>query len=223
MTDSPEPPGEPQQPQYLPAVPAPPIPPKQPSWWSRQSTKTKAGIIIGVVVVLALFGATAEEPADEPASKERTTTERQRDAAPKPAKPKDPIATLTADVEKNAVDQVGTKRVKDVECAPEGRVVQCRVEYRLGAMWDADDNEVARDVGGMVEELFRDTDVQYLHVRALTDTVDPLGNETKDDDVAWIIIRRAGWEKVNWKNLQHQEPIDGLRNVAEVYADTLSS
>lgn len=202
------------------------------NWWQRRSRRAKIAIVVAGLLVLLV----AVTPAPEEDKPSKTTSDSERSAkddekpaskeadAPSPSKPArelTPIEKLERDVKKNAIDQVGKSRVKTVACTPEGRVVQCAVDYRLSGMGDGDDNEVARDVGGMLHELFRDTDVQYLYVSALTDTVDGLGKETKDDRVAWVIIRRSGWEQVNWDNLQYLEPADGIRSVSEVYADTL--
>jgi hypothetical protein len=199
--------------------------PTPPNWWRRRSGRQQVALVAVVLLVLVVL-TPSEDPEPATASKDtkpkRQAAHDEPKAAPKtPDKPEDPIKALERDVRKNAKDQVGGRRVAAVDCVKEGRDVLCMVDYRLGDMWDADDDEVARDVGGMLHELFRDTTVEYLHVSALTTTVDELGNETKDDQVAWVIIRRSGWEKVDWDNLQYQSPMKGLRAVSEVYADTL--
>lgn len=205
------------------------------NWWQRRGKAAKSAIVIAsLLIVVAVF---ADDPAtetDKDTSSKARAAEKDNNPvvdAPKdepaktaaPAKPVDPMARLTKDVKKNAIDQVTSKRVKSASCAKDTGAVLCTVEYRLGSMWDGDDEEVARDIGGMLHELFRDTDVQYLHVIALTDTTNELGKETKDNDVAWVMIRRSGWEQVDWDNLQYQDPVAGLRTVSEVYADTLSN
>lgn len=186
-----------------------------PNWWQRRSTKAKVAIIgASLVVLIGVFAPEPVEPKDKPGVK----------AAAKVVKPKAPLSAmqkLTKDVKKNAIQQAGKADFREASCAREDGAVLCSVSYELGSMWDADDDEVARDIGGMLHELFRDTDVQYLRVGGETTTVDKLGKETPHSEVAWVYIRRSGWDKVNWDNLQYKEPAAGLRAVSEVYADAL--
>jgi hypothetical protein len=198
----------------------------KPNWWKRRSGKQQLLIVAGVLLVLLVL-TPSDDPETASAGKDQVDKREAQAGAggesKEAAKPADAIAALEQDVRKNAKDQVGAARVEEVVCAKDRGAVLCTVDYQLGEMWDADDDEVARDVGGLLHELFRDTKVQYLHVNALTTTVDALGNETKDDQVAWVIIRRSGWEKIDWDNLQYQSPMKGLRAVSEVYADTLTN
>lgn len=165
------------------------------------------------IVIAALVLPIAASGASDPAPKETTATAASTKRLA-PAK-----VSLRSDVRNNVEDQSGNDSVIDVACASGS----CVVDYRLGEMWDADDNEVARDIGGVLHELFRDTKVKRIELNAHTTTIDDLGNETNDDRVAWIDITRAQWDGIDWDNLQHREPASGLRSVADAYVDTLKN
>ena len=173
------------------------------SWWVARSKNQRIGIIVGAVVVLAMIASAAEEPVDKKPSEKAAASSKTVDPAKK--------RTLADDVRKNLRDQYGKKAVVDVTCDKQR---SCEASVRAGTFRDADD--LAREMGGGLHELFRDTDANTIRLQMLSDTVDELGNEDKDDEVGFVLMTRAGWARVDWDNLQYMEPLRGLRDVGTV-------
>lgn len=171
-------------------------------WWSARRLRTKLLIIVGVLLVLMGFGM------DKPRSEDEMLAAYD---APRSASTLSPSAALERDVRKNLRDQYGAKSVVDVSCDTQ---YSCDASVRAGAFRDADD--LAREMGGGLHELFRDTDADTLRLQMLSDTVDNLGNENTDDNVGFVLMTRAEWAKLDWDSLQYMEPLDGLREVGTV-------
>ena len=192
-----------------PPVPTPlPVPPKKPLWDRMNMWQRVAVVAMGAAIILALaLGDTNDN--SKPAPKKKVVA-----SAPKPKL--SPIRALEADVKKNAIDEVGKDRVDSAMCDTIEGQVWCGVSYRVGSTWDASEDEVVRDLGGMIHELFRDTKVNDLTVNGLMDVTDELGNEKKDFTAMTITLQRADWQKVDWENLKVQDPTR-LEDVAEFY------
>lgn len=208
VNDMPPPTGQP-----IP-TPLPPAPKK--NLWDRMNLMQRLAVIAGAALVFVIIASSASE--GDVKKPDRTSSKK---SATKTKKKLTPIQALEADVRKNAIDEVGKDRVQSAMCERIEGAVWCGVSYRVGSTWDASEDEVARDLGGMLHELFRDTKVNDLTVNGLMDVTDELGNETKDFTAMTINMKRGGWNQVDWDNLKVQDPTR-LQDVSEFYVFKLT-
>lgn len=219
----------------------PPPPPRKP-WW--RTDVGMGALVAGSLLLLAIIIGAARGDSTPSGSdtREKRTIEKQSESfaeardereerdekaeptkgeTPKPKpkpKPVDPVASMQADVMKNLRDEVGKESATSVTCDTETApgVIWCEAIYQGDEKWDGDEEEYAREMGGVFHELFRDTEVVDITVHAQTTTMDELGKETPNDDALVVNMTRSGWESIDWDNLQITDPTN-MKLAAESY------
>lgn len=162
-----------------------------------------------VLVVFLAFGASEEDTGTKAEGKK----DKSKTIAAAPA---DPIKKMTADIRSNTKDELGDSAVIEASCT---KAAVCEVSARIDEFTD-DREGIAREVGGLLHELFRDTDAKRISVYAFLDLVNvETGKDMKDSQVAFITVDRAKWQTIDWDNLQHLDPIDGLERISVTSRD----